>query len=212
MQVPIPVRPQAFNCPHCHAYAYMAWREMHAVATSGHNRVDGWDLAYCARCSKPSLWHDGQMMIPSRSTAPQPHRELPAELREDYEEARIIVGASPRGAAALLRLAIQKLCISLGAQGPSVDANIADLVAKGLPVGVQQALDSVRVIGNESVHPGTMDLRDTPELALSLFSLVNFIVEKMIAEPKKIEAIFAALPENKREAIARRDAKAKDPA
>jgi hypothetical protein len=67
------------------------------------------------------------------------------------------------------------------------------------------ALDSVRVIGNEAVHPGQIDLRDTPEIAMSLFGLVNFIVEKMITEPKEIDAFYGALPATKLDQIAKRD-------
>ena len=45
-------------------------------------------------------------------------------------------------------------------KGENLNADVAKLVKKGLPVDVQQALDAVRVIGNEALHPGQMDLRD----------------------------------------------------
>jgi hypothetical protein len=73
---------------------------------------------------------------------------------------------------------------------------------------VQKALDTVRVIGNDAVHPGTIDLRDDPATATALFKLVNIIVEKMISEPREIEDLYAGLPEAKREAIEQRDRKA----
>src|SRR5690348_4056488 len=92
-----------------------------------------------------------------------------------------IYSRSPRGAAALLRLAIQKLCIELGEPGKNLNTDIGSLFRKGLPVTVQQALDAVRVIGNEAVHPGQIDFADTPEITGTLFNLVNFIAEKMIS-------------------------------
>ena len=61
------------------------------------------------------------------------------------------------------------------------------------------------MIGNEAVHPGVLDLRDDKETALALFSLVNFIIEKMISEPKEIDAIYASLPANKIKGIESRD-------
>lgn len=131
-------------------------------------------------------------------------RPPPPDVRADYEEAWSIVALSPRGAAALLRLCIQKLCEHLGEKGKLDDA-IAALVKKGLDARVQKALDIVRVIGNESVHPGQMDLRDDPDTATELFRLINLIVEVMISQPKHIETMYSGLPESRRQAIEKRD-------
>jgi hypothetical protein len=132
---------------------------------------------------------------------------MPDDVKADYEEARRVVALSPRGACALLRLAVQKLCVDLGEAGEKINDDIASLVEKGLPVEVQEALDSLRVIGNEAVHPGELDLRDDVETATALFDLLNYVVKDRIAEPKERRRIFGLLPEKKREAIARRDGK-----
>jgi hypothetical protein len=132
---------------------------------------------------------------------------MPDEVRRDFEEARLIVSQSPRGACALLRLSVQKLCAELGESGKSINDDIASLVQKGLSVEVQQALDSLLVIGNHAVHPGEMDLTDDPETATALFELLNFIVDDRIAQPKKRAAIFEKLPAGAREAIQARDGK-----
>lgn len=109
----------------------------------------------------------------------------------------------------MLRLAIQKLCFELGGKGKKIDDDIGSLVRKGLSPGVQQALDAVRVIGNEAVHPGTLDLRDDSDTAGRLFDLVNIITEQMISNPKHVKELYDKLPEFKRKAIEERDAKAK---
>jgi hypothetical protein len=70
---------------------------------------------------------------------------------------------------------------------------------------VQQALDSVRVIGNEAVHPGTIDLKDNRETANQLFRLVNFIAQKMLTEPREIDEIYNGLPKDKLKSIEERD-------
>jgi hypothetical protein len=145
------------------------------------------------------------MIYPAVSPAPMPNPDIPEDIRLDYNEARDIVNTSPRGAAALLRLAIQKICKLLGQPGENINADIKALVAKGLPVQVQQALDIVRVVGNEAVHPGTLDLRDDRDTALHLFRLVNFIADKMITEPKEVAKLYAGLPSDKRAAVDKRD-------
>jgi hypothetical protein len=107
----------------------------------------------------------------------------------------------------LLRLAIQKLCVHLGESGKHLQDDIASLVCKGLDVRVQRALDIVRVIGNASIHPGRMDLRDDRDTAVELLRLVNLIAEIMISQPKHIKAMYDCLPESKRKAIEERDGK-----
>lgn len=102
---------------------------------------------------------------------------MPTDIAKDYREARSVFNPSPRSAAALLRLCVQKLCIELGEPGKNINEDIGSLVAKGLSPKVQKALDVVRVVGNEQVHPGTLDVRDNPEIAAKLFALVNFIVD-----------------------------------
>jgi Domain of unknown function (DUF4145) len=108
-------------------------------------------------------------------------------VRRDFAEARLIFLQSPRGAAALLRLAVQKLCAVLGELGKNINDDIASLVRKGLSVQVQQALDTVRVVGNDAVHLGQIDLNDDPTTAASLFELINMIVDEMISNRRKLK-------------------------
>lgn len=129
---------------------------------------------------------------------------MPEGVLKLYQEAASIVAQSPRGAAALLRLAVERLCQELGKTG-KIDKMIGDLVKDGLQTTVQQALDAVRVIGNNAVHPGKIDFDDSPEVAMTLFPLLNLIVTRMIAEPKEVAEIFQMLPEGARAAIGRRD-------
>lgn len=144
-----------------------------------------------------------RILYPADSTnqLPDPHKELPKELVEDYNEARSIADLSPRGAAALLRLVLQKLCKHLGAKGKKIDADIAFLVNKGLPETLQKAFDIVRVVGNEAVHPGTINLNDDRAIVNSLFTLINTIVDYLIDKPKAIDALYEKLPQDKKDAI-----------
>jgi len=96
----------------------------------------------------------------------------------------------------------------LGAKKKGIDAAIGELVASGtIKTPIQKALDTVRVIGNECVHPGEMNLKDDRDTALALFRIINLIVETAITEPKRLDALYASLPQSKLEGIASRDAK-----
>ena len=97
----------------------------------------------------------------------------------------------------------------LGEKGKNLNENIASLVKKGLEGDIQQALDIVRVIGNHAVHPGQIDLNDNKAIATALFGLVNLIVERQIATPNRIKALFDGLPQSAHEQIEQRDAKKK---
>ena len=71
-----------------------------------------------------------------------------------------------------------------------LNTKIGNLVDKGLRPEIQQSLDVVRVIGNESVHPEELDIRDDPETANTLFELVNLVVQTMITDPKRAKEIY----------------------
>lgn len=165
-------------------------------------------ISECYSCKEVTIWRDDKVLYPPVRSGDAPNDDLPDDIKRDFEEARTILDLSPRGAAALLRLSIQKLCGHLGEDAGNINNAIAGLVSKGLPTQIQKALDIVRVVGNDSVHPGTMDLRDDRETAIELFKLVNLIADRMVTEPKKIEEMYGRLPEAKRKAIEARDAKA----
>ena len=79
------------------------------------------------------------------------------------------------------------------------------MVADGLPVQIQQALDVVRVVGNNAVHPGELNKDDVDSVAIGIFHLINEIVEDRIAKPKRIAALYSKLPKGAVQAIERRD-------
>lgn len=160
----------------------------------------------CYECNKISIWVYDALVWPLATEAPDPNPDLPDDVRADYDEAGLVVNTSPRSAAALLRQAVQRLCVHLGEKGKSIDADIAALVQKGLDQRIQRALDVVRVIGNNAVHPGQIDLKDDRATAEKLFGLVNLIADALISQPKHIDAMFDDLPEGAKQAIEKRDA------
>jgi len=63
----------------------------------------------------------------------------------------------------------------------------------------------VRVIGNDAVHPGQIDLKDNTDMAEKLFDLVNLITDVMITQPKQVDDLYESLPHSKKEQIIKRD-------
>lgn len=165
--------------------------------------------SHCYNCEKWTIWANDTIIYPPIKYGTAPNQDLTPEILSVVEEARTIINLSPKGAAALLRLAIQMLCKHLGQSGKNLNDDIAELVKKGLNPMVQKALDIVRVIGNEAVHPGELNLNDNKDTAVTLFDLINTIADQMISNPKRVDAIYNELPQAKREAIAKRDGKKK---
>lgn len=88
-----------------------------------------------------AIWLYDRMLWPGGNDAPDANPDLPDDIVRDYLEAGSILAASPRGAAALLRLCLQKLCAHVlgSAAGKTIDQDIGTLVARGLDQRIQQA-------------------------------------------------------------------------
>lgn len=207
------VNKQSFCCPHCKVVAQQQWFQAKLIETYSNVSIndkgplEDFLLNRCTNCKDYVIWYKGSILFPSSSDGPEASKDMPADVVEDFNEARTVLALSPRSSAALLRLALQKLCKHLGQPGKNINDDIKALVKAGLSPKIQEALDIVRVIGNNAVHPGHIDLRDNHETALTLFGLLNFIVQEMITRPKEIETIYKALPQDALDQIARRDNK-----
>ncbi len=181
----------AFNCPHCNAYANQVWNGIrYSSGDVGLILITDFKIARCVHCNKNSLWHVEKMIYPEDSGVQPPNSDLLDDIKDDYCEAKSIVNKSPRGAAALLRLCIQKLCQQLGEKGENLNYDIANLVKNRLPSEIQQSLDFVRVIGNNAVHPGQIDLKDNNDIAMKLFELINLVADVMITQPKQVKKLY----------------------
>lgn len=210
-----------YTCPICDTLAQQKNSSFEAWYDSKTDKFDRFNAACsvankekivikittCQSCFNYHIWINGKMLIPNISNIPLPLEDMPSEIKDLYNEARNVFPHSKRATAALLRLALQKLCVYLGGEGKNINTDIAKLVKSGLPKQVQMALDYVRVTGNNSVHPGEMNIEDNDEICLRLFKMLNFIVDKMIIEPKEIDEAFNFLPESAKNAIEKRDSK-----
>lgn len=129
---------------------------------------------------------------------------MPEKVKELYLEASQVVDISPKSAGALLRLGIQCLCEELGYKG-NINKSIRDMVKEGLDSRVQQALDIIRVIGNNAVHPGEINVGERKEDVIYLFTLLNYIVRELITDKNRRDSLFNSLPQKVLVGIEQRD-------
>lgn len=205
----------SFTCPICGALAGMTWRkanvywssdECYTITTTNiGNIIYIISISTCRACNSPHFWINDIMVIPKESGVPIPNEDMPNKVKELYLEAREVLPYSAKASTALLRLALQHLCKELGGEGKNINADISKLVQEGLSVKIQKALDTIRVVGNNAVHPGTIDLEDNLDIASLLFELLNVIVNEMITQPKQIDELYSRLPQGALDAIAKRD-------
>lgn len=170
----------------------------------------GFAMSVCAKCDVGAVWQikTTRMIFPDSTSAPRPALNMPEDVKIDYMEAADIFSRSPRAAAALLRLALQKLCVHLGEKGEKIDVDIRELAKKHvLPQMLIKVADTVRLTGNNAVHPGEMSSEDVDHVASKMFFMLNLIVQKGITEPLELEALYQLTPENPRKAAEEKDAK-----
>jgi hypothetical protein len=151
---------------------------------------DGFAVATCSACDGFTLWVDKDVVYPKKTTLPPPNPDLSEDIQVLYFEASSIFVDSPKGSTALLRLALQKLLEQVGKSGKNINNDIKELVSEGLSPKIQQALDLLRVVGNNAVHPGQIDFDDNADVAQKLFGILNFIAEELITKPKELEQLY----------------------
>lgn len=211
--IPPQLNSSSFHCPWCKVLAHQDWTRLEP---RNEQLLSIWNVtpsfqpadlssSRCSHCRRFSLWADDKLILPPSSTIPQPEPDTPENVASIYREAMSVYPVSSRATAALLRLAVQMLLVHLGGKGRDINSDIGTLVKDGLPIQIQQALDIVRIIGNNAVHPGVIDFDDTPEISATLFELINIIVREMITRPKEIENFYQTLPQNLLSQIEKRD-------
>ena len=221
---------KAFRCPLCDVHAQQTWKVVYILRDAGWSPfasaiqppaegpqaqpIRGCLLAFCAYCKGFSIWLEERLVWPVTSTGPLPNEDLGEDIVALYNEARAVASQSPRSAAALLRLCtemlVQRLCQESKVPWTNLNDGIGQLVQPSLPQEIQQALDTLRVIGNSAVHPGQVDLADDRETVERLFEILNLIANDRITQPRAIRSLYDKLPAGQRQAVETRDGKTQE--
>ena len=163
-----------YHCPHCNVFSKQFWAHLKTLTNFSWQSVvdnnskfdeilgEDWAVSKCYHCKEYIVWFQGNMVYPKTMIVQPPNQDLDNNIINDYLEAARIFSDSPRSSAALLRLALQKLCRQLGERGENINEDIKNLVSKGLNPLVQKSLDALRITGNNAVHPGEINLQEEP--------------------------------------------------
>jgi len=183
----------------------------------------------CRGCKQSSLLHRYSRMIkrengpgsyriygekwlyPKQNIFPRPENDMPDIVKELYFEASDIFADSPRGGSALLRLALQHLLRHFGVEEKQLDKAIRKLAEMTqFNENIIRAADTIRITGNNAVHPGELNEADIDGIGSKLFGLLNYLVRQGITEPKNIESIYSQIPEAPRRSAEQKDNRNKE--
>jgi hypothetical protein len=158
--------------------------------------VQNVSISYCFSCNEIGLWVGDQLVWPVVVASPELKKlEILAELSGDKGTMIEPLNASPRGAAALLHLAVEKLCLELGVGTYEPRPALAPAIQEEVDARVQNVLDAVKIIQDSSPPIEQNGLRDDRATADALPGFVNLICEKLIIEPRHLRALYTKVRE-----------------
>lgn len=199
-----------FICPFCELYVSHKWYA-DILENVREKNDEIFTISRCTKCNEMILWSEKtrEIVYPNILSISKPNMDMEEEIRNLYSEASKIYKESPRGAAAILRVSLEKLLEQAKIPGNDLNNKIKNLLKEGVDENIRKACHIVRIYGNYAVHAGEIDLNDNLEITQGLFWLINKIANIKITEKKKIDSMFSSLPKSKRDQISRRDSYSK---
>lgn len=224
----------SFACPRCAAFAGQEWEDLvireisHTFRPADDARADlqstlvaglpqakgpdtRWRMSTCAACERASIWRGEDLIYPRAYPGAVPSEDMPADVRELYEEASAVATVSRRAGAALARATLERLLKNLDPEAPRrtrLDGYI-ERVSVRVSTHTAQMLTLIRHTGNKALHVEP-DPDESIVLLLSdadagildaIFATINAVIDELITRPKVAEAYYATVPEGVRSAV-----------
>jgi hypothetical protein len=179
------------------------------------NAARTWSATQCAGCHQYSLWIGTRLVYPASTAAVDPpNPDLPDSSRELYREAAAVLPHSRRAAAALCRASLEafvKEQTSDMAPSARLDDRLNEL-SKQVPSWLADLLDSIRHVGNVSLHGARDDDQSVvmyldeadSEVPTLFFGAINFLADELVTKRRRAKELKEALPEGVRETIERK--------
>jgi hypothetical protein len=165
------------DCPHCGIAFHDKWESVNIRGTTKADRTN-WtaSVTRCPTCkgetikllhldsppgddSAPKLLLDFVAYPKAAHRKPTP-KELPDHIKEDYEEACMVLSVSNKASAALSWRCLQTILRGQGYTQKDLVKQIEALLTepdptKAIPTALREAVDAIRNFGNFSAHPVT---------------------------------------------------------
>ena len=112
---------------------------------------------------------------------------MPQNIKDLYIEASSVFELSPRSSLAIIRLALDLLCIELGADNKDSLYNKVEWLYNENVINseIKELAHGVRGLGNDAVHPRNIDDQIDKNDAELVFELLNIIVEEKITKANR---------------------------
>lgn len=146
------------ECAMCHALSYDLYRNEQSILQDGNT--------YALYKIYPPI---------ANPNIPQPNNDMPEGIKNLYNEAALIFDLSPRSAAVLLRLCVQRLLQACGYKG-SIHKMLKDAKEIGTDMDLITMMDACREIGNYSAHEEPELSQEKIKNTRLLFKALNIIV------------------------------------
>jgi uncharacterized protein (UPF0147 family) len=199
--------PKVLRCAYCgnNTVHVCTYREDYEEVSD--ETIDGipiWDdrwfaILKCTTCSKPSIYKDqwdeankkwvAALAYPTPMSAP---KEVPAKIREAFDEAISVLQRSPSLTAVGIRKCLEGICDDQNAQGHTLAQRINFLGSTGvIPRTLTSMMDASRAFGNIGAHFGESSLTADEVRVLIEFTLAIF--EYIYVAPARIESVRNSL-------------------
>jgi hypothetical protein len=138
-------------------------------------RMANLHVSNCHSCNGFALWVGGLLVFPTRID------KTPELVEEDVEEAAAILEKFPRGAAALMRVCVQKLVPLLEDNGKALNQRVSSLVRKGLEMEMQQSMEVLAVLRSDPAQLSQLESQADKETALRFLDSLQAVLERRMS-------------------------------
>lgn len=139
-----------------------------------------------------------QLVRPKGSLRPPCPLEVPKDIKNDYQQACLVLPDSPEASAALSRRCLQHILFEQGYESKDLRDQISQILdSNTLPPYIAEDIDAIRNIGNIAAHP---------QKTMTSEELVSVELKEAEWNLNIIEALFDHLYVQREKAKQRRDA------